>query len=54
VTTHLRDLARAGHEANWFCYVASHVPEHTAELDRQNTQRHLALPGDSLDEEEID
>jgi Domain of unknown function (DUF4279) len=62
VTTHLWDLARAGYEANWFCYIASHVTEHAAELDRQTMQRLLALPGDlwldvcgdSLDEEEID
>jgi hypothetical protein len=45
-TAALWDLVRAGYEANWFCYVASHVTEHAAELDRQTMQRLLALPGD--------
>ena len=44
VTTHPWDLARAGYEANWFCYVASHVTEHAAELDRPTMQRLLSLP----------
>jgi hypothetical protein len=46
VTAPLWDLVRAGYEANWFCYVASHATEHCAELDRQTMQRFLALPGD--------
>jgi len=46
VTAPLWDLIRAGYEANWFCYLASHATEHAAELDRQTMQRILALPGD--------
>lgn len=46
VTAQLWDLVRAGYDANWFCYVASHAMEHAAELDRQTMQRLLALPGD--------
>ena len=46
VTAQLWDLVRAGYEANWFCYIASHAVEHAAELDRQTMQRLLALPGD--------
>ena len=46
VTDALWDLVRAGYEANWFCYIASHATEHAAELDRQTLQRLLALPGD--------
>jgi len=46
VTAQLWDLARAGYEANWFCYIASHATEHAAELDRHTLQRLLALPGD--------
>jgi hypothetical protein len=46
VATQLWDLARAGYEANWFCYIASHATEHAAELDRQTMRRLLALPGD--------
>ena len=46
VTAQLWDLVRAGYEANWFCYIASHAAEHAAELDRQTMQRLLALPGD--------
>ena len=46
VTAQLWDLARAGYEANWFCYIASHDTEHAAELDRRTMQRLLALPGD--------
>ena len=46
VTAALWDLVDAGYEANWFCYVASHLTEHAAELDRQTMQRLLALPGD--------
>jgi hypothetical protein len=45
-TAALWELARAGYEANWLCYVASHATEHAAELDRQTMQRVLALPGD--------
>lgn len=37
---------RAGYDANWFCYIASHATEHAAELDRKTLQRILALPGD--------
>jgi Domain of unknown function (DUF4279) len=46
LTAQLWDLARAGYEANWFCYIASHAAEHAAELDRQTMRRLLALPGD--------
>jgi len=46
VTAQLWDLARAGYEANWFCYIASHATEHAAELDRPTLRRLLALPGD--------
>lgn len=46
VTAQLWELARAGYEANWFCYIASHATEHAAELDRPTMQRLLALPGD--------
>jgi hypothetical protein len=46
VTAALWDLVGAGYEANWFCYVASHITEHATELDRQTMQRLLALPGD--------
>jgi hypothetical protein len=46
VTASLWDLVRAGYEANWFCYVASHPTEHAAELDRQTMQRLFAFPGD--------
>ena len=46
VTEPLWDLVRAGYEANWFCYVASHATQHAAELDRQTMRRVLALPGD--------
>jgi Domain of unknown function (DUF4279) len=46
VTAPLWDLVRAGYEANWLCYIASHATEHAAELDRQTLQRLLALPGD--------
>jgi uncharacterized protein DUF4279 len=42
VSAPLWELVRAGYEANWFCYVASHASEHAAELDRQT----IALPGD--------
>ena len=45
-TAQLRDLVRAGYEASWFCYIASHAAEHAARLDRQTMQRLLALPGD--------
>jgi Domain of unknown function (DUF4279) len=46
VTASLWDLVREGYEANWFCFIASHVTEHAAELDRPTLQRILALPGD--------
>jgi Domain of unknown function (DUF4279) len=46
VTAALWDLVRDGYEANWFCYVASHVTEHSVELDRQLMRQLLALPGD--------
>lgn len=46
VAAQLWDLVHAGYEANWFCYIASHVTEHAAELDRQTMRRLLALPGD--------
>jgi hypothetical protein len=46
VTAPLWELVRAGYEADWFCYIASHATEHAAELDRQTVQRLLALPGD--------
>jgi hypothetical protein len=46
VSAQLWELARAGYEANWFCYIASHATEHAAELDRQTMRRLLALPGD--------
>ncbi len=42
----LWDLVRAGYQANWLCYLASHATEHAAELDRQLLRRLLALPGD--------
>ncbi|MGB6577558.1 MAG: hypothetical protein WBF34_06535 [Streptosporangiaceae bacterium] len=45
-TAQLRDLVHAGYQANWFCFIASHVTGHAAELDRQTTRRLLALPGD--------
>ena len=46
VTAQLRDLVHAGYQANWFCFIASHVTGHAAELDRQTMRRLLALPGD--------
>jgi hypothetical protein len=46
VAEHLWDLAHAGYDANWFCYLASHATEHAAELDRPLLQRLVALPGD--------
>ena len=46
VAAQLWDLVRAGYEANWFCYIASHATEHAAELDRPTMKRLLALPGD--------
>jgi hypothetical protein len=45
-TQALWELADAGYNANWFCYIASNAAEHAAELDRQTLQRILALPGD--------
>lgn len=42
----LWNLAEAGYDANWFCYVASHATEHSVELDRQLLTRLLALPGE--------
>jgi hypothetical protein len=41
-TAALWELAQAGYEANWLCYIASHATEHAAELDRQTIQRVLA------------
>lgn len=46
VTAQLWELANAGYQANWFCYIASHTTEHAAELGRPTLQRLLALPGD--------
>ena len=46
VTAPLWELVRAGYDANWFCYIASHATEHAAVLDRQTMQRVLVLPGD--------
>jgi hypothetical protein len=46
ITGPLWELVRAGYQANWQCYVASHATEHAAELDRPTLQRILALPGD--------
>ncbi|MFC5382166.1 DUF4279 domain-containing protein [Aquipuribacter nitratireducens] len=42
----LWEFVRAGHEANWFCYVGSHSLEHAVELDRGTLQRLLTLPGE--------
>jgi hypothetical protein len=42
----LWELANAGYEANWYCWVESHATEHAVEMDRQLMQRLLALPGD--------
>jgi len=42
----LWELAEAGYDANWYCWIASHATEHAAELDRSTLQRLLALPGD--------
>jgi hypothetical protein len=46
VTEPLWELVRAGYEATWYCWVASHATEHAVELDRPTLQRLLALPGD--------
>jgi hypothetical protein len=46
VTGQLWQLVRAGYEANWYCWVASHATEHAVELDRPTLQRLLVLPGD--------
>jgi hypothetical protein len=46
LTAPLWELADAGYDANWLCYVGSHATEHAAELDRQTLRRILALPGD--------
>jgi len=46
VAAPLWELARAGYEANWFCFAASHATEHAIELDRPTLRRLLALPGD--------
>jgi hypothetical protein len=45
-TAALWELAHAGYDANWHCYIASHATEHAAELDRQTMRRVLTLPGD--------
>jgi len=42
----LWELAEVRHDANWYCWIASHATEHAAELDRSTLQRLLALPGD--------
>ena len=42
----LWELADAGYEANWYCWVESHATEHAVEIDRKLMQRLLALPGD--------
>jgi Domain of unknown function (DUF4279) len=42
----LWELVRAGYQANWLCYVASHPTEHAAELSRPLLTRLLGLPGD--------
>lgn len=42
----LWELAEAGYDANWFCWVESHATEHAVEIHRQLMQRLLALPGD--------
>jgi hypothetical protein len=46
VTAPLWELAKAGYEANWYCFAASHATEHAIEFDRPTIQRLLALPGD--------
>lgn len=46
VAAPLWELARAGYEANWYCFAASHAAERAIEFDRQILQRVLALPGD--------
>lgn len=46
VAGELWELADAGYEANWYCWVESHATEHAVEIDRQLMQRLLALPGD--------
>jgi hypothetical protein len=45
-TRALWELVNAGYQANWYCWIASHLTEHAAELDRETLQRLLALPGD--------
>jgi hypothetical protein len=42
----LWELAGAGYEANWYCWIESHAAEHAVEMDRQLMARLLALPGD--------
>jgi hypothetical protein len=42
----LWELADAGYEATWYCWVESHSTEHAVEIDRQLMQRLLALPGE--------
>jgi hypothetical protein len=42
----LWDLADAGYDVNWYCWVESHATEHAVEIDRQLMTRLLALPGD--------
>ena len=46
VAAPLWELARAGYEANWYCFAASRAAERAIEFDRQILQRVLALPGD--------
>jgi Domain of unknown function (DUF4279) len=45
-TAALWELAHAGYDANWLCYIASHATEHAGELDRPTMHRVLALSGD--------
>ncbi|HEY4463451.1 MAG TPA: DUF4279 domain-containing protein [Streptosporangiaceae bacterium] len=45
-TRPLWELADAGYDANWYCWIASSAAEHAAELNRPTLQRLLALPGD--------
>lgn len=45
-TAELWELAEAGYDANWYCWVESHATEHAAQLGRALMARLLALPGD--------
>jgi hypothetical protein len=46
VAGELWELADAGYQANWYCWVESHATEHALEIERMLMQRLLALPGD--------